>query len=238
MIDGVELVLRHQPQQVGELHGQHAGRGEEDLQPRHEVVQVRHVGEDVVADQQVGPRPSADQFAGGRRAEERARWWECPPPGPPRPRCAPARCPARECPAPGTSAAGSRRCSRSRSPGGRGRSRSARSSPRRRPRRGAASSRSRRRSRRSRRRSPPGFSSSGSCTRKHSLADVDAERIERLGAGRGPPAPGRSWRAAGRRGPRRRAESGAPQKRQAKSRTAHQIFQGVSPRFHSSLRWR
>ena len=70
VVDGVELVLVHQPQEMGELHREHAGGAEKDLQAGHEVVQVRHVGEDVVADQQIGPLPRGDQLAGGGRAEE------------------------------------------------------------------------------------------------------------------------------------------------------------------------
>ena len=69
-----------------------------------------------------------------------------------------------------------------------------------------ASSRSRTRSRRSRVKIASGVSSS-ELHEEALAADVDAERVERLGLAPGPPAPGRSWRAAGRRGRRRRGRA-------------------------------
>ena len=57
MVDGVELVVRHQPQQVRELHRDHAVGLRAGSSARDEVVQVGHVREHVVAEQQVGAAP-------------------------------------------------------------------------------------------------------------------------------------------------------------------------------------
>ena len=54
MIDRVELVPLDQAHQVRELDRDHALRSQDPLHARGEVVQVRHVGEDVVRDEQVG----------------------------------------------------------------------------------------------------------------------------------------------------------------------------------------
>ena len=60
MVDRVELVELDQPQQVRELHRDHAALGEQDLHAADEVVEVGDVGEDVVAQQQVGLEVAGD----------------------------------------------------------------------------------------------------------------------------------------------------------------------------------
>ena len=54
VVDGVELVLRHQLHEVRELDGDHPGRSEEDLQSLDEVIRVRHLREHVGAADQIG----------------------------------------------------------------------------------------------------------------------------------------------------------------------------------------
>ena len=54
VVDRVELALLDQTQQVRELDGDHAGGLEQDLHPGNEVVEIRHVSQDVVGEQQIG----------------------------------------------------------------------------------------------------------------------------------------------------------------------------------------
>ena len=54
MIDGVELVLRHQPFKMRKLQRDDAFRLQQDLHAGDEIVQVRHLGEHIVAHDQVG----------------------------------------------------------------------------------------------------------------------------------------------------------------------------------------
>ena len=49
MIDRVELVLRHQTRQMGELHGDDAARLQQQLHAADEVVHVGDLGQHVVA---------------------------------------------------------------------------------------------------------------------------------------------------------------------------------------------
>ena len=70
VVDGVELVALHQPDQVGELDGHHPARLEQAGDPGHEAVEVRHLGQDVVGHHQVGLAPFAGQPAGQLLAEE------------------------------------------------------------------------------------------------------------------------------------------------------------------------
>ena len=119
VVDGVELVLLEQPQQVRELHRDRPARRQRDRQPGDEVVELRHVGEDVVADDQVGPFAARRQLLGEGAAEEPDAGGDALRLGRRRPRSPPARCPA---PAPrraGSTGAGSRRCWRSRRRGSR-----------------------------------------------------------------------------------------------------------------------
>src|SRR5215469_8190962 len=53
VVDGVELVALHQPQKVGKLQGEDALRLQCNFHSGHEVAQVRHLGEYIVANQQV-----------------------------------------------------------------------------------------------------------------------------------------------------------------------------------------
>ena len=53
VVDRVELIALHQAYQVGKLHRDHAGRLQRDLHTGDEVVQIRHVGQHVVADQEI-----------------------------------------------------------------------------------------------------------------------------------------------------------------------------------------
>ena len=70
VVDGVELVLVDQPHDVGELHRQHTGRGERDLHAGDEVVEVRHLSEDVVAEEEVGVAALGGQLVRQLDAEE------------------------------------------------------------------------------------------------------------------------------------------------------------------------
>ena len=82
VIDGVELVLVHQPHQVRELDGDHAARLEQGLDARHEVVELGHLGEHVVADDQVGLPAGGGQLAAppSRRRARRGSARPCSPP--------------------------------------------------------------------------------------------------------------------------------------------------------------
>src|SRR6266853_1938221 len=53
VVNGVKLVLRHQPHEMRKLHSDHTVWREHDLHAADEVVQVGHVGEHVVTEQQV-----------------------------------------------------------------------------------------------------------------------------------------------------------------------------------------
>jgi len=54
VIDGVELDLLNQPQQVRKLHRQYPGRLQEQGQAGDEIVEIGNVGEHVVADKELG----------------------------------------------------------------------------------------------------------------------------------------------------------------------------------------
>ena len=59
VVDRVELVLRHQPLEVRKLQRDHAFRLQQERHAGDEVVEVGHLGQDVVADDQIGALPSA-----------------------------------------------------------------------------------------------------------------------------------------------------------------------------------
>ena len=59
VVDHIELTLLYQPEDVRELHGDHAVRLEEEGHPAYEVVQSGHVGKYVVADEEILPRAAA-----------------------------------------------------------------------------------------------------------------------------------------------------------------------------------
>ena len=70
VVDGVELVLVDQPHDVGELHRQHAARREDDLHAGDEVVEIRHLREHVVAEEQVGRAAVRRELLGQLDSEE------------------------------------------------------------------------------------------------------------------------------------------------------------------------
>ncbi len=61
VVDGVELHLLHQPQQVRELEGERALRLQHVTEAAHEVADVRNVGQHVGPVHQVGPHPARRQ---------------------------------------------------------------------------------------------------------------------------------------------------------------------------------
>src|SRR6267142_1336776 len=58
VVNGVKLTALDQPLQVRELQGEHALGFQKSREARDEVVQVRHVGEDIVRHEQVGSMTS------------------------------------------------------------------------------------------------------------------------------------------------------------------------------------
>ena len=70
VVDGVELIALDQPLQVRELHRDDTLRGQQGAQALHEVVDVRHVGQHVVAGDQVGLAVFGGNGAAGGFAEE------------------------------------------------------------------------------------------------------------------------------------------------------------------------
>ena len=70
MVDRVELVPLHEADEVRELQRHDAVRLEQDLQARDEVVEVGHLGQHVVADDEVGPASLRRELPGRRLAEE------------------------------------------------------------------------------------------------------------------------------------------------------------------------
>jgi hypothetical protein len=72
VIDGVELVLFHQPNQMRKLHRDDAVRFQEKFEATDEIIDVRHMREDVVAEKQIGLLSSARQLARQSLAEERS----------------------------------------------------------------------------------------------------------------------------------------------------------------------
>ena len=53
MIDRIELILLHQPVKVRELHGNHTVRLEQLFHSCHEIIQLRHVRQYIVPEQQI-----------------------------------------------------------------------------------------------------------------------------------------------------------------------------------------
>ena len=70
VVDGVELRLLHQLQQVRELQCQCAVRRQHLAQPGHEVVDVRHVGQYVVAQHQIAAAALCHEAAREVQPEE------------------------------------------------------------------------------------------------------------------------------------------------------------------------
>ena len=72
VVNGVKLVARNELQQVRKLQGDDSLWLEGQPQPAHEVVQVGHVGQHVVADEQVGQAVAFDDFTGRGAAKKLA----------------------------------------------------------------------------------------------------------------------------------------------------------------------
>ena len=70
VIDGVELVLLQQSQDVWELERHHAAGCQKGLHPRDEVVEVGHLSQNVVGDNQVGEPTGCGQSACALEAKE------------------------------------------------------------------------------------------------------------------------------------------------------------------------
>ena len=70
VIDGVELVLSDQPLEVRELQGDHALRLEQARHPAHEVVEVGHLRQHVVADDEIGALALRHELGRELRSEE------------------------------------------------------------------------------------------------------------------------------------------------------------------------
>ena len=70
VVDRVELIALHEPQQVRDLDGHDPAGRQQGLHAAHEVVQVRHVGHHVVRHQQVGAPSLRRQPAGQVATEE------------------------------------------------------------------------------------------------------------------------------------------------------------------------
>ena len=114
MIDGVELRVLDQPHQVRKFQRDGAAGLERRLQAAGEVVDVGHVGIDIVADDQVGLLPIGGQLLGQSLAKEFAQHGNAQL-SRQRRRCWPsARCRGRECRRPRNSSADSRRWRRPR----------------------------------------------------------------------------------------------------------------------------
>ena len=62
VVDGVELVLFDEAREVRELHRDDAVGLQQLLDPGHEVVEVGHLGQHVVADHEVGADAVADEL--------------------------------------------------------------------------------------------------------------------------------------------------------------------------------
>jgi len=70
VVDRVELDLRHEVEQVGEFDAQGACRLEGHREPGHEVVEVGHVGQNVVGDDEIRTPAAPHQIRGGFSTEE------------------------------------------------------------------------------------------------------------------------------------------------------------------------
>ena len=182
VIDRVELVLRHQSLEMRELQGDDAFRLEQAGHARDEVVEVGHLSQHVVADDQIRAFAFGDQRVRQLDAEESdarrntvvdRRPWQ---------RWRPARCRARARPAAKSAAADSHRCSRVRPPGCPGRARAAPRSSRNTPWRGRPKSSNRRRSRRILEKSTPG---------SHTPSAEPGSKCRRRARGAGSKAPSR-----------------------------------------------
>ena len=72
VINGVKLALLNQPEEVGELHGDRPAGGQHRTQPLHKAVDIRDVGQHIVADYQVVEAVPAPELPGGTGPEKAA----------------------------------------------------------------------------------------------------------------------------------------------------------------------
>src|SRR5215813_5482159 len=70
VVDRVELVMLDESEQVRKLHGHQTVSLEHLLEAAHKTVEVRHMGEDVVGDQQIGSPAGFCETAGHRFSKE------------------------------------------------------------------------------------------------------------------------------------------------------------------------
>ena len=70
MIDGVELRVLHQLQQVRELHAENAVIGQQNPETGHEIIQIRHMSEHVIADEQIAAPALVAQSSSERHPEK------------------------------------------------------------------------------------------------------------------------------------------------------------------------
>ena len=75
VIDRVVLSLLHQSQQVRKLQRRHSLRLQNGPDAAHEIVEVRHLRQDVIADHQVSLLCLAHHFLGGLAAEKPDQRW-------------------------------------------------------------------------------------------------------------------------------------------------------------------
>jgi hypothetical protein len=72
VIDRVELVSLHQSHQMRKLHRDNAAGLERDLHAGNEIVQIRHLGQYVVSDQQIGLLSPSNEVSCGIGPEKTA----------------------------------------------------------------------------------------------------------------------------------------------------------------------
>src|ERR1700758_2134400 len=70
MVNGVELIALNEPLQMREFEGDDTVRLQKKLHSAHEIVKIRHLGKDIVADDEIGPQTFCHHLLCQRRAEE------------------------------------------------------------------------------------------------------------------------------------------------------------------------
>ena len=70
MVDGVKLILLHEPLEMRKLHGNDASWFEQDFHSSNKIIEVRHLREDVVAEEQISSLAGGREFACCFRAKE------------------------------------------------------------------------------------------------------------------------------------------------------------------------
>src|SRR6266404_5443686 len=63
MVDGVKLILIHQPMEMRKFHRNDATRFQKNLHAANEVIYIRHLGQNVVAEKQIRLFPGSGEFA-------------------------------------------------------------------------------------------------------------------------------------------------------------------------------